>query len=294
MKLTTILFLLLTSMVGISQSLAELRDDIAFFGDIVMNTAASDHRIRANDSLNRAVDRFLQFPSSFDEQVVEFPWISVQTDADKTFRLLTWQLNVGDSSYASYGRIQMKSNDFIELRDQKNQIEPRFRTLDVDSWLGARYYNMKEFEYKGQPVYLLFGYDGHSRWNRQKIADILYFENGEAKFGLPVFTEEGKDADRYGSYRIILKYSLDSRVTLDFDETMDMIVHDHLISVQGRFEGQGETSISDGSFEGYRLNKKGVWVYQEKLFKETSDEPLDSGIDRTEAKKKDLFGRDRQ
>ncbi len=267
---------------------------MAFYGDAVMNAASSDHRLRANDSLSTKINEFLSHPGSFQIGLADVPWISVQQNEDSTFRILTWQINVQDSLFLYEGRIQFETDSFITLSDDKKAIEPLFRSFDQAHWYGCRYYKLKTCMILDKQVYLLFGFNAHSRWNRQKIVDVLYFENGQPIFGMPAFTRQGKDLKRYGAYRLIITYSLDSRVTLDYDENIEMIVHDHLIPMQGRFPGQGETQVGDGSFEGYKQNENGAWIHHEKLFNQTSDNPLDNRNDSSQKPKKDIFGRDRQ
>ena len=110
---------------------------------------------------------------------------------------------------------------------------------------------------------------------------------------MPVFVEAGKNPDRYGKYRLILTYSLDSRVHVAYDEDKNMIVHDHLMPMQGRFDGQGQTAVGDGSFVGYAPQEDGLWVYVEKLFNDTREIPESEEVNPRD-RKKDIFGRDRQ
>lgn len=275
------------------QDFRPLLEDLAFYGDATMNAAHSGHRMRANDSLNIKVDQFLNIPTSFSISLEEVPWISEQKLDGTPFRVITWQLNVGDSIFTYEGRIQYEDDSFVRLVDDKSGREPDYTTYSSDQWYGSRYYKMKAFDYKGKSAYLLFGFNAHSRWNRQKVVDVLFFEDNQPKFGLPVFVEEGKNPDRYGNYRLILTYSLDSRVHIDFDEEKNMIVHDHLMPIQGRFEGQGDTAVGDGSFVGYWPRSDGLWIYKDKLFEDNQELP-ETGIQKSNDPKKDIFGRSRQ
>ena len=47
--------------------------------------------------------------------------------------------------------------------------------------------------------------------------------------------------------------------------------HDHLINRMGRIPGQGETWLSDGSYEGYKWDGS-MWVYDEKVFEQITEE----------------------
>ena len=291
-----IVLLLLCSALTVDAQLEsdQLKADMAFYGDALMNLASSDHRQRANEKLIKSVDAFLSLPNSFEDDLSDVPWLSIVQDDSSTFRVITWQVNKEDSIFTYEGRIQFESGQTIRLMDDKNLAEPLYATTTAENWYGARYSKMKKFLIGDQIAYLLFGFNAHSKWNRQKVVDVLLFENDQPHFGKPVFTTEGKSADRYGTSRLILTYSLDIRVNLDYDESMNMIVFDHLIPMQGRFPGQGQTYVSDGSFESYSQDAEGIWIHQEKLFNEVLAEPLDDGRDRSKDQKKDLFGRVRQ
>ena len=291
---TNLLFLCFAVSIGAQNSTEQLKMDMAFYGDILMNAAATEHRTRANDSLILRVDEFLASPNSFADSLSDVPWLSVVGDEKGTFRILTWQVNRDDASFEYEGRLQLNSGRSIVLNDNKTSLEPLYATGDAEDWYGARYTNIKSFKKNGLQAYLLFGFDAHSKFNRRKVADVLYFEDDEPKFGLPVFAKDDKNIERYGKYRIILTYSLDIRISLDYDEKLDMVVHDHLVPFQGRFPGQGETYVGDGSYEAYKMDDDGNWIYVEKVFHDTQLEPINDGIDRKSQPKRDIFGRSKE
>jgi len=277
----------------IAQSYQDLKSDISFYGDIVMNAAKTEHRVRASQELSVLVDKFLDQEKSFQNPLADIPWLSVISDTSNTFRFITWQLSIGDSIFQYEGRIQLASGKTITLKDKQQQIELLYAEGSPENWYGARYYKMKQFVYDNQPAYVLLGFNAHQKWNRRRVAEVLWFDGEEPRFGLPVFAEEGTNAKRNGRNRVVLTYSRDARVILDYDEKLGMIVHDHLIPTGERFTGQGETAVTDGSFEGYKLNDEGIWIYRSRLFEETSDEPLDDGRVKPKSTK-DLFGREQK
>lgn len=296
MRLIPIFLLCLTcSLPGASsQDIESIKKDLAFYGDILMNAAATEHRQRADDSLSRYMERFLVYPGSFDTGLEDVPWVSVVQPDTPLFRIITWQVNKGDSSFSYKGYIQKHDGHYIRLTDQKSSNDREYAVFDEDNWYGSRYYRIKMFKHQNRLMYLLFGFNAHQRWNRQKLVDVLYFDDDKPTFGYSVFGKVGEDVDRRGKSRIILTYSLDSRVNLDYDENFGMITHDHLIPIQERFPGQGETMIADGSYVGYKINADGHWIYRDRLFDGSQSTPPDDGVDRSNQKKKDLFGRDKQ
>lgn len=289
MKLLPFVFLFFVhSLVG-QRSSNEIVLDLRFYGDAVMNLSLSDHRALADEKLATAVDEFLAIPNSFQESLEEVPWLSVVGNDE--FRIITWQLNEGDSIFHYQGRLQKSSGDIVVLHDDKDINDLNYNELGASNWYGARYYSIKPFDSPSGQAYLLFGFNAHNEWNRQKLVDVVHFKDGMPKFGMPVFAKEGESAERHGQFRILLTYSRESRVVFEYDEELDMVVHDHLIQINGRFNGQGPTAVPDGSFEGYRLGSDGVWRHKEKLHDQTSDEPPSDGKIRSETEKRDIFGR---
>ncbi len=291
MKFTLSFLLLFVTAHTFAQSFDELKGNMAFYGDAVMNSAATKHRLRADTILSDQVDLFLSTPGSFDVSLESVPWISTIKDDANSFRILSWQVNVGDSSFYYRGRLQKASGEFIVLLDDRGANDLKNKELNSKNWYGARYSTMRSIESPNGLAYLLFGFNAHSKWNRQKVLDVLHFdESGDPLFGMPIF----RDSSSVCGHRIVLTYSAESRVVLDYDERLAMIVHDHLIPIGGRFPGQGRTFVSDGSYEGYQQDESGFWIYRRKLFNQVSDEPLDEGKDRSEQKGKDIFGRSKQ
>lgn len=270
-----------------AQTKHQLNTDISYYADIVTNAARTEHRLRANELLIQSVDSFLNIEESYD---VKVNGLKTLYGVDSSFRIMTWQVNIDDVEFNQFGRIQKKDGSWYKLKDNPPIADLLYRKLPANNWYGAIYYDMIPFQYNKKTVYLLCGFDGYSQYNRRKLADILYFdEKGKPNFGLPVFAKEGQDAMRYGQNRLLLTYSLENRVMLQYDENRDMLVYDHLINFDGRYPGQGKTAVPDGSYEAYEL-KKGVWRYVEKLYSQTQEEPPSDGIERSTSVKKDIFG----
>ena len=85
--------------------------------------------------------------------------------------------------------------------------------------------------------------------------DVLRFENGKPVFGHPVFPPTVNQPKP--SKRFIIEYTAEASVKLNYDESMQLIVFDHLIPVQGR-NGQGEMMAPDGSYEAFKIKKDGL------------------------------------
>ncbi len=263
------LSLSLLSLVSISQE-----DPLDFYGDVMTNAVEGAHRSYAADLFYKELIDKLNEPNSFSDPMADIEWISKLYAADSTFRVLTYQVKINDNTYESVGFVQRKNGVVIPLINKSSELEDlEYLSLDQDNWLGVLYYNMMEVEIDGKTNYLLFGYDGHSKYDRRKVLEVITEVNDkEVLFGNEIFIieKEGERPDK--KQRILIEYSGDSNVTFNYDDGLDMIVHDHLITRMGLLPGQGATQVSDGSLVGYQFKDDGMWHYVEKIFDYISEE----------------------
>ena len=146
-----------------------------------------------------------------------------------------------------------------------NPINIETTELNSEQWLGAVYYNIYQFETPDGPQYLLFGFDGKSFFSKRKVLDVLKFRNGKPFFGSPVFVKQTENQPSIIQTRLVLNYSAESSVKLNYDLHLEMVIFDHLTQQPSPFPGEDFTYIPDGTYEGYQL-KNGIWEYQEKIF----------------------------
>lgn len=279
--------------VGLVASSAQAQvDQLAFYSDALMNASKTEHRQYAFDKIEEIVDDVLAADSDMTTQFESLPWISVVSDTANSFRILTWQLSVGDSIFHYGGRMQHADGRITKLVEKKQYRGLEASILRQDNWYGARYYKIIPFNRDGKQAYILLGFNAHSKWNRRRVAEVLSFnEDGLPVFGMPIFVKPGEDIRRTAKSRLLLTYSRDSRVILDYDEQRDMLVHDHLVPIGERYPGQGTSFVSDASFEGYIRGENGLWEYRDRLFDQVQDSPPEDSTRLKPAQKRDILGR---
>ncbi len=266
-----------------------LEDTLAVLAQVTLNAREAEQRFSACHKMIPMLTKALKEPNSFDHKFGKLNTVSFQYPQDSSFRVITWQLYVDTSEYRYYGAIQMNTADLqlyplidrsFKVQDVEQQI------LNNKEWYGAVYYNLKEFDTPGGKKYLLFGYDGYTFFKKRKLIDVLYFQNGKPIFGAPVFVNERTGRSKN---RVMLEYSSASSVRCNYDEFKEAIIYDHLIRASGEY-GEGTTSVSDGSFEGYQLNQRaGYWAHIDKMFHTTVEEaPRENPI--LDQRDKGLFG----
>lgn len=254
------------------KSLDTLAQDVVYYSDIVANAQLNNSKIKANSYLVNSIELFLNAEGSFDYMFDSDVWLSMKSPVDNSFKIITWQLRKTEDEVIYFGYIQMKDGTTIMLNDKSEGMDDvAYSMLDNEYWYGALYYNMLEQkDASGSPYYILFGYHEKDKFSNTKLAEVLYFDDGNPVFGKEVFSkeDEGGRADKVN--RLILEYSADANVTLNYNPGLGMIVYDHLISRMGNMPGQGPTMLPDGSYCGYQLSE-GEWIYVDKLFDQISE-----------------------
>jgi hypothetical protein len=274
------------------QQLQLAEDTLIQLSHAVVNDSVETTRFAAADALLPALVRALETPKSFDYKFERLKSISIQYPPDSSFRIFTWQLYVDKDEYRYSGAIQMNASELklYILKDQSaNVLNVEQEHLSADKWYGAVYYNLKEAKNKNVKYYLLFGFDAYSFFTKRKIIDVLSFDkSGKPTFGAPVFVQEEKGKPTTTKKRLLLEYSAASSVRLNYDETMQMIVYDHLIPMEGQY-GEGLVWVPDGSYQAYKL-EKGTWKYQSMVLHAIMNEaPRPNPI--LDTRTKDIFGK---
>lgn len=272
------------------ERLTQIEDTLALLGHISVNDSLEDNRFGATRLMIPILVEALKVPRSFQYPFERLKTISIQYAPDSTFRVFTWQLFVSDNEYRYYGAIQMNTPDLklFPLVDRSFRIEsPETETLGPDNWYGALYYGIRKLERPEGPCYLLFGYDAFSFFKRRKVMETLQFNaEGKPVFGVPILPETVSGAA--GRKRLVLEYTAEASVRLNWDEAMGLVVFDHLIPVVGK-NGEGEVSVPDGSYEAFRL-KQGQLEYIPMLDTQLQVEPpRPSPV--LDDKSKDILGR---
>ena len=94
---------------------------------------------------------------------------------------------------------------------------------------------------------------------------MRFDEKGIPVFGLPAAFSFAKDSvPKADVNRFLLEYKKDGRARVQYDEEMDMILFDHLIS-ESNEPNKKSTLIPDGDYEGFKW-KNGKWIHINKVF----------------------------
>jgi hypothetical protein len=203
-----------------------------------------------------------------------YPFDSLETISklyapDSSFRIFTWQMVINNNIIRQHGAIQMKTYDgslkLFPLIDKSDvTVNPSDTVGNNKGWIGAVYYKIVQKRSSNQNYYTLLGYDENNVRTTKKLAEVLSFTNDEPVFGGRFFSYEEDTVFKSSKSRFILEFKKDVGARLNYDDDLDMIIVDHLISETNE-PAKKETYVPDGDYEGFKW-KNGKWVHIEKVF----------------------------
>lgn len=250
--------------------LKKKQDSLSDIGiNMVESTEAGD-RFRADSLFTRLLVRSLKTPNSF-----YFSFDSIQTISkiyapDSSFRIFTWQVSKDENTHRRHGAIQMRTNNgnlkLYPLVDRSFIIENQQDTITNNEWwIGSIYYKIIKKEFQGKPFYTLLGYDENSIRSTKKRVEVLQFnESGTPVFGGNYFNFQKDSIPRKNQARFWIEYKKNANARILFDEELDMIIFDNLIS-ESNEPLKKFTLIPDGDYQGFKWIN-GQWQHINKVF----------------------------
>jgi hypothetical protein len=250
--------------------LKKKEDSLAQIGRQIVEAEDASIRFRADSQFTRILVRSLRVPNSF-----YFPFDSLITISrvyapDSTFRIFTWQVSRDADLHRRHGAIQMRTTDgtlkLFPLIDRSIIIKNQEDTVtNHEWWIGAIYYKILKNSYNNKNYYTLLGYDENSIRSTKKRIEILSFDTkGNPVFGGPFFTFENDTIQKPIQTRYTIEYKKNGNARIVYDDELDMIIYDHLIS-ESNEPAKKYTYIPDGDYEGFKW-VKGKWQHIEKVF----------------------------
>ena len=236
---------------------------------IVMAREPAD-RFRADSLFTRMLVRALKIPYSFSYPFDSIIHISKLYSPDSVFRIFTWQVVRDENLNRRHGAIQVRTTDgslkLFPLIDRTSVISHAIDTVTNNEWwLGSIYYKIIQKKTNNADYYTLLGYDENTMKSTKKRIEVLSFDDtGKPVFGGPFFSFEEDSVRKPMQSRFWIEYKKEGNARLQFDQEMDMIIYDHLIS-ENNEPDKKYTYIPDGDYEGFKW-KNGKWVHVDKVF----------------------------
>ncbi len=250
--------------------LQKKQDSLALFAKSIVEAREPAERFRSDSIFTRVFVRALKTTNSF-----YFPFDSVLSISrlyapDSSFKIFTWQVSRDEDMHRRHGAIQMKTSDgslkLLPLIDRSFLIMNQKDTITNNEWwIGSIYYKIIQKTFNGKNLYTLLGYDENSIRSTKKRIEVLQFDNnGMPIFGGNYFSFSKDTIPKPMQKRFWIEYKKNANGRITYDEDMDMIIVDHLIS-QSNEPQKKYTYIPDGDYEGFKW-VNGKWEHIEKVF----------------------------
>ncbi len=241
----------------------------------ILQGSSTEIIVESDSLFTKMLVRALKKNNSFYYPFDSLFTISIQYAPDSSFRIFSWQVSVNESSIRQHGAIQMKTTDgqlqLIPLIDKSDYIQNVEDTITNNTaWIGAIYYKIVMNEYNNIKYYSLLGFDGNSISSNRKYIEVMHFENGRPIFGGSHFSIPNDGLQPKNPARFVMEYKKDAGPKLNYDEDLQIIVMEHLIS-ESNEPNKKYTLIGDGDYEGFKW-VNGKWTYINKVFHEITPE----------------------
>lgn len=258
-------------------------------GTLMLGLHSYDTIQDSYSAFSDAFIKILKSTNSFQDKFDSLDFISFLYPPDSSFRIMSWQANIGDSKFVYKGVIQTKDTLYILQAKPAYFNHPDFANLELnpDNWYTCLYYGMEAFQRKKHNYYLLFGYQQPNAAIKRKVMDVFWFDGKKPVFGKELLCNKKTD---HCSKRMMIEYAANATARLNYDKEYKMVVYDHLIKGVNPDFKDVMTYMPDGSYEGYKLKKNGTWEYDEMVWHDIQATPPTDLPPNTE-KKKDIFGR---
>jgi len=249
----------LNSQVDLAQKEKELNIKLLDF-----RSAKTDQEINKKGlEFKSSMLNFLKLDGAFTYTFTQLKTVAVLDSPDKLVRIVNWNLEYNDMSYAYAAFVMKFENEdepikIIELVDKLDPytVKPE-GVIDAKNWYGALYYKIIPVTYNDKIEYTLLGWDGATSGSNFKIIDVLSFTANSAKLGSPLFVKKNTT-----SKRIIFEYSDKSIMSLKFDDKNQRIVYDHLSPESASLVGVFSYYVPDFSYDAY-IWQEDKWVLEE-------------------------------
>jgi len=209
--------------------------------------------------------------SSFNNSLDSLKFIITQYSEDRSFRFISWQIKMSDDKYGYKTYLQTADSKVQEFTNDSYISEDDLEKTYSRNWPSQLVYKIKDTETPEGKAYIVFSMKQVDAYNKVKVADVLTFENGSAAFGAPIFVKNADSERPRRNNRVVIMFGADANASLNYNPTLEMIVHDNVIPQSGMMPGQGVSKYPDGSYQAYSF-QSGSWNHIEKLYNEVMSE----------------------
>ncbi len=265
------------------QALKNAEDSLSLY--LFTDTVESDlERNQRQLRIQSLLAKALELPGSISYPFSALKGIGQIYSPDKTFRIFNWNVCFQDGRHKYYGILQFAKggrNSVQLLNDHSDRIEnPEQKILVPEQWYGALYYIIIPFKLENrEDAYILLGWHGKDAQITEKVIEVMHIDNQKnVVFGGKVFKQYEEELNtrvifrfsssasmvlRYEAQRVTSKpkWNAKTREFIRESKKMNMIVCDHLVSLDPSLQGQFQSYVpASDQVDGFMF-ENGYWVF---------------------------------
>lgn len=219
---------------------------------------------KISEQIKLTLGETLKDESSFDYPFSQIGNLGKVYSDDNNVRIYTWSYPYTDRTNGYGGFIQFRKKGKVTttplLMTKEAYLPSTQGKISAGNWYGALYYKIFHVKKRKDDYYVALGWAGHNAAADFKIMETITFDGkGNASFGKMVFEKKGKNDSR-----IVLEYSAEAKITLNYDEASQRIVFDHLSPIEPGYKDIRVYYGPDFTYDAYLL-KKGIWYLEENI-----------------------------
>lgn len=240
------------------KQLVQFEDSLIMAADSMYNAYMPADRVVYTERFIKQLIRALKVPNSY-----KYPFSNLDTVINvvypegKEFRIFNWITQPTEIGFRYYGAIQLDDEDLrlYPMFDYSNELKngAEDSILRGGKWYGTLIYKIITKNVDGEPVYTLLGKNINNPASNKKIMDPMVLTDKGPVFGMPIFDLGGGII----ANRFILEYKKQVNVSLNWDNDMNAIFFDRLVS-QVNDPNRKYTFVPSGEYDGFKWSK-GKW-----------------------------------
>lgn len=248
------------------KSTEEIEDELRLKFDSLKNSTDDALSVRLNKSIKNTLKKELrQKEETFDYPYSKLQYLGKCYSNDQKVRVYSWMFPKSDGTYQYECLIQTKKKKSVTLTEfqiKKNAYTPKQgSSVQNSNWYGALYYQVvAPVGRKG--TYTLLGWGKGTPGTEFKVAESMNVEkNGTVKLG-----KDSRFEAKGSKYkRLVLQYSDQAHITMDYVPEYKSIVFDHLIPSESIYKGIYSYYGPDFTYDEYTYQNNGRWTLQENV-----------------------------
>ncbi len=262
-SIRTLIVLLVISSSSIATISSQKTDTLTFLEKQLLNCYKKILEAPSHERLEPAEAFYCNFVSCLKvEGSFEFPFKILENigkiySPDKRLRIYTWNVPVRINENLYYGIIQFYSPHHKEYFIYTlNYLHRLADSTQIINWEGSLYYSTVETKHASQKYYTLLGYNLSTPLSNKKVIEVISIDDFDKLY----FCKKLIKYDGHLVDRVVFEYNEKAIMSLQYNDSMKMIVFDHLSPSKPSLMGQYEFYGPDFTYDGLKW-EKGIWVH---------------------------------